>query len=216
MQIILLPKPTTQIPSDYLSKIRHEIQFLRQHCHFSDEKELANLVLHYLMSENRLGVPQAFLKVHCKIAHKSYELKLESYLQKTEKTSFGWADILLVNKSCGVYRLRIAPHTSIATHIHRRTQEKECALSDGLLLQGKALKAGEIRIWPLNFPHRYDNRTSLEQSILCIDEPAFDPNDEIFVNINVDKLEDLGEENSQAFSTNQQEGFYDLDLSIDQ
>ena len=37
--------------------------------------------------------------------------------------------------------------------------------------------------WPRNFPHRYENRTDLEQSFLCIDRPAFIPTDEIEVEI---------------------------------
>lgn len=195
MQIVLHPKATIQIANDYLAKIRHEIQFLRQYCPFSDENDFASLVLTYLMSENRLA-PQPFLKAHCRTAHTHKAYEYESDFQpKSEKTNFGWVDTLFVDHNYGVYRLRIAPHSSIPTHIHRRTYEKECALTGGLLLQGKPLKVGETRIWPLNFPHRYDNHTLQEQSVLCIDAPAFDPDDEILVDTDIDQLEDLKEKN---------------------
>ena len=33
--------------------------------------------------------------------------------------------------------------------------------------------------WPRGFPHRYDNPTALEQSVLCVDRPGFIPTDEV-------------------------------------
>ena len=35
--------------------------------------------------------------------------------------------------------------------------------------------------WPKQFPHRYDNPMPIEQSILCVDRPAFLPHDEVEV-----------------------------------
>lgn len=100
-----------------------------------------------------------------------------------EEKSFGFVDIVFETRECGVYRERIHPHTILPTHFHRHLDESELVLGDGLWLQNEPVSAGMAHTWPRNFPHRYENRTDLEQSFLCIDRPAFIPTDEIEVDI---------------------------------
>ncbi len=84
-------------------------------------------------------------------------------------------DVIFEGEGAGLYRLRLKPGGHIATHVHRRTDEHELVLGTGLLCQGIAVEAGEATRWPREFPHRYDNPTGLEQTVLCVDRPAFMP-----------------------------------------
>ena len=58
-------------------------------------------------------------------------------------------------------------------------RESELVVSEGLLCQGRPVGPGTIHHWPLGAAHRYDNPTSTEQSLLCVDRPGFLPEDEI-------------------------------------
>ncbi|MGE0792465.1 MAG: dihydroneopterin aldolase [Sandaracinaceae bacterium] len=98
-----------------------------------------------------------------------------------EKKPFGTVDILETTRAVGIYRLNIAPGRGIPLHFHRHMQESELMLGDGLLCQGKPVAAGHWFAWPREAPHRYDNPTSEWRSILCVDSPPFDPNDEVEV-----------------------------------
>ena len=98
-----------------------------------------------------------------------------------EVRPFGEVDVVYDARDCGIYRLRIAPGCAIPTHVHRLMEESEMILTPGLLLQGKPVALGSARTWPFDVPHRYDNPTSEEQVILCVDRPAFVPSDEIEV-----------------------------------
>ncbi len=59
--------------------------------------------------------------------------------------------------------------------------ECELVLGSGLLLQGRPVLAGMGFRWPKHFAHRYDNPRTLEQTVLCVDRPAFLPHDEVEV-----------------------------------
>lgn len=100
---------------------------------------------------------------------------------EVEHKPFGEVDVVHVSQGCGIYRLRVAPGRSIPTHVHRVMDERELVLGDGLLLQAKPVAAGTGISWPKELPHRYDNPTSVEQTILCVDRPPFLPSDEIEV-----------------------------------
>jgi hypothetical protein len=54
-------------------------------------------------------------------------------------------------------------------------------VGDGLLVQGEPVASGLSHHWPQNYPHRYDNPSSLSQVVLCIDHPPFLPDDERLV-----------------------------------
>ena len=98
-----------------------------------------------------------------------------------EHKPFGRVDVLYEDEGAGIYRLRVKPGGSIETHEHRVMEESELVLGSGLLLQGKPIAAGTGLRWPKQFPHRYDNPMPIEQSILCVDRPAFLPHDEVEV-----------------------------------
>jgi FolB domain-containing protein len=98
-----------------------------------------------------------------------------------EKKPFGLVDVVYESKDCGIYRLRIGPGLSIPTHVHRVMDEHELVLGDRLLLQRKPVQWGTAHHWPKNHPHRYDNPSDVEQTLLCVDRPPFIPGDEIEV-----------------------------------
>ena len=110
------------------------------------------------------------------------------FQMKTETKHFGSVDIIFETKECGVYRERITPRTVLLTHVHHHLDEAELVLGSGFLLLGKPIEAGLAHSWPRGFAHRYENITDIEQSFLCIDRPAFIPDDEVEVDVPVEKL----------------------------
>lgn len=98
-----------------------------------------------------------------------------------ETKPFGTVDIVEETRHVGIYRLNVAPRRSIPLHVHRRMQESELILGDGLLCQGKPVSPGTVFRWPKEAPHRYENPTDRWQSILCVDSPPFIPEDEVEV-----------------------------------
>lgn len=110
------------------------------------------------------------------------------FIRKTETKKFGFVDIIFETRECGVYRERIAPKTVLPTHVHQQLDEAELVLGSGFLLQGRPVEAGLAHSWPRGFAHRYENVTEIEQSFLCIDRPAFIPDDEVEVDVPTDKL----------------------------
>jgi FolB domain-containing protein len=105
----------------------------------------------------------------------------DEYQLEREDKPFGRVDIVFQDEHVGIYRLRIAPGRSILTHEHRLMEESELVLGGGLLLQGQPVQAGTGLRWPKHFPHRYDNPQEVEQTVLCVDRPAFIPSDEVEV-----------------------------------
>jgi dihydroneopterin aldolase len=103
------------------------------------------------------------------------------YRYGEEHKAFGRVDIIYEDPGLGIYRLRVGPGRSIATHEHRVMEESELVLGSGLLLQGRPVPAGTGFRWPHHFPHRYDNPSAGEQTILCVDRPPFIPGDEVEV-----------------------------------
>ena len=100
---------------------------------------------------------------------------------ETEVTRFGRVDIVFETNEAGIYRLNVAPGSSIPLHVHRRMRESEMVLSEGLLCQGRPVQPGVVHHWPLDAAHRYDNPTDRYQTILCVDTPPFLEDDEIDV-----------------------------------
>ena len=115
----------------------------------------------------------------------------DDYSYDLEKTKFGTVDVIAEYKECGIYRLNVGPGLEIPTHVHKNMREREMALSDGLLLQGKPLKPGVAHSWPKDFPHCYKNPTAVPKTILCIDSPKFQRADEIPVNAQPTALDKL-------------------------
>jgi dihydroneopterin aldolase len=98
-----------------------------------------------------------------------------------EQKPFGTVDIIHETRDAGIYRLNIEPQRGIPLHVHRLMRESEMVLSAGLLCQGKPVAAGTVHRWPKGAAHCYHNPTRRHQTILCVDAPAFLPDDEIAV-----------------------------------
>ena len=106
---------------------------------------------------------------------------VDEYAYRAEEKDFGRVDVIYEGEGLGIYRLRVRGGGSIATHEHREMDESEMVLGSGLLLQGRPVPAGTAFRWPKRFAHRYDNPGATEQTVLCVDRPAFLPHDEVEV-----------------------------------
>lgn len=98
---------------------------------------------------------------------------------KQESRSFGSVDVIQETSDAGFYRLNLLPCHDIDLHVHRRMEESELVLSNGLCCQGAPAMRGTVRKWPLGLAHQYHNPTAAVQSLLCIDRPPFIESDEI-------------------------------------
>ncbi|WNG47294.1 FolB domain-containing protein [Archangium minus] len=127
----------------------------------------------------RLTKPEALGRVG--LASLQVHRTADEYRFELEEKPFGRVDIIFQDAHVGIYRLRIAPGRTIPTHEHRVMNEAELVLGHGLLLQGKPVPAGTGFRWPQHLPHRYDNPRPIEQTVLCVDRPAFIPHDEVEV-----------------------------------
>lgn len=99
----------------------------------------------------------------------------------SETKPFGSVEIVFENARVGIYRLNIAPGRTIPLHIHKRMRESEMVLTSGLLCQHQPVAQGVIFQWGAEQPHVYHNPSAYTQTVLCIDMPKFDPEDEIVV-----------------------------------
>ena len=177
---------------DY-ARLCGEIRFLLKACRFKLLEEAAETICAYVLAEptadsRRCSVDAVTLELTKPaalgdVATPSVRVYRDAseYSIEIEKKSFGRVDIITEGKGYGVYRLRIAPGSRIPTHVHRKMHEHELILGEGLLLQDSPVNAGWAHSWPLDFPHRYENPTDIEQTILCVDKPPFLPEDEVVV-----------------------------------
>lgn len=188
-----------QYTVDY-AQLSDEIDFLLRSCRFELLETAAEAICAYLLApptndatrmqitaatvclEKPTALPRGILPALT--VHRTFsEVKY-----REEQKPFGRVDIVYETPRCGIYRLRIAPQRSIPTHVHRRMDEYEMILGKHLLLQNQPVAVGTQIAWPRDFPHRYDNPSSVEQTILCIDRPAFIPDDEIEVHVPLSAL----------------------------
>jgi len=177
---------------DY-AKLSGELRFLLGACHFLLLETAAEALARYILAPPTPDAPRAQVQEvmvrltkpralgqgaipSLRIRRSASEVRYE-----VEENPFGRVDVIHETPACGIYRLRVAPGRSIPTHLHRKMDERELVLGAGLLLQGKPVAPGSAFHWPKELPHRYDNPSSVEQTILCVDRPAFDPADEIEV-----------------------------------
>jgi dihydroneopterin aldolase len=175
---------------DY-AKLFGELRFILQSCRFLLLEEAAQALCRYVLCTPtqdaaraqveavtlRLSKPQALssgavpsLEVHRLRQQQAYEV---------EEQIFGQVDIVYETQGCGLYRLRVAPGKEIPAHYHREMEEHELIIGSQLLVQGRPAKAGSARQWPHGLVHGYRNPSDMEQTILCVDRPAFIPADEI-------------------------------------
>lgn len=137
----------------------------------------------------RLTKPQA-LGGRC-VPAVSIERWAADFSPELEHNHFGTVDILHEGPACGVYVLHIPPGGSIPAHVHTTLFEAELVLDPGLLLNRRAVAAGEAHVWPAQVVHGYTNPTHTDATILCINRPRFDPKDELLVVPEPDELPDV-------------------------
>jgi dihydroneopterin aldolase len=177
---------------DY-ARIAGELRFLLESCDFRLLETAAEALCRYLLAPPTPDVGRAPLQaVTLKLtkpealggtglASLQVHRTVDEYRFEAEEKAFGRVDILFQDAHVGIYRLRIAPGRSIVTHEHQRMEEAELVLGHGLLLQRQPVRAGTGFRWPRRVPHRYDNPLAIEQTVLCVDRPAFIPEDEVEV-----------------------------------
>lgn len=184
---------------DY-ARLAGELRFLLESCQFLLLETAADALCRYLLAPPtddgpRAQVEEVLLRLTKPaalggIAVPSLEVRRTraevSYT--VEKKPFGQVDVVFAAKGCGIYRLRVAPGRTIPTHLHRVMEEAELVIGAGLLVQGRPVLPGTAHRWPRGFAHRYDNPTDIEQTILCVDRPAFLPDDEIEVEADLTPL----------------------------
>jgi dihydroneopterin aldolase len=184
---------------DY-GRIAGEIRFILTSCRFSMLETAAETLCRYLLAPPvedqgrvqieavglRIAKPKALAET-CLPSLEVYRAK-DEYVYAQEQKGFGHVDILCEAQGFGLYRLRIRPKGQIPTHFHKTMEEHELLLGSGLWVQGRAVPAGTAFSWPKNLPHRYDNPLDVEQSVLCVDLPAFVPSDEVEVEIPLEGL----------------------------
>lgn len=177
---------------DY-ARLAGEVRFLLESCRFKLLETAAEALARYILAPPTEDAPRAkvhavtvqltkpdalpghavpSLRIHRRFGDSSYPV---------ETKGFGQVDVVHEGNGYGIYRLRVRPGGFIPTHLHKVMEEHELILGSGLLLQGKPVRRGTAFHWPKNFPHRYDNPTQSEQTILCVDSPAFIPSDEVEV-----------------------------------
>lgn len=176
---------------DY-ARVAGELRFLLESAHFLLLETAADALARYLLAPPTLDTPHAKVEsvtltlkkpqaLEAAVPALTVHRRREEMFYEVEEKGFGRVDVIHASAECGIYRLRISPGCTIPTHVHRVMSERELVLSDGLLLQGSPIRAGTGLTWPREFPHRYDNPTAQELTVLCVDRPAFLPDDEIEV-----------------------------------
>lgn len=177
---------------DY-ARLSGELRFLLENASFRLLEAAADALCRYILAPPtpdlhraqvqavtlRLAKPEALSGGT--VAALAVHRRADEYRYAVEEKSFGRVDVIYEDGGAGIYRLRLKPGGAIATHEHREMEESELVLGSGLWLQGAPVAAGTGFRWPKGFPHRYDNPSAHEQTVLCVDRPAFLPHDEIEV-----------------------------------
>lgn len=172
--------------------LKGEIFFVLENIVLRDIKCLEHFLKRYLLSDGiRLGVTgrNNIHKINCtfeycqneKMEKLSFQGEANDVEVFVEHNAFGKVDIVYENDFCGLYRLRIAPGAEIPKHMHKQMSESELVVTDGLNLQNQPVRSGTSIQWPREFPHCYQNTAQTDQLVICIDRPAFKPEDEILL-----------------------------------
>ncbi len=168
---------------DY-ARVAGEIRFLLQSCRFHLLESAAEAIAAWLCVPASADAPRAqVLDVEVQIdkplalagaAIPSLNIRriATDLSPEIHEKATGYTDLLFATRECAVYRERLRPGASVPGHFHAQVEQAELILGSGLLVQGRPAEAGTARRWPRLFPHRYENPTRIEQSILCIDRPG--------------------------------------------
>jgi dihydroneopterin aldolase len=179
---------------DY-ARLWGEVRFLLQASRFLLLESAAEAIARYLLAPTTVDAPHGAVRevtVHLTkpralagagMPRLEIHRAAQDYTFAVEEKPFGQVDIIFATKSCGIYREHVRPHAAVPTHVHHHLDESELVLGNGLLVQGQPAAPGTARHWPRGFPHRWDNPTDKPLTFLCIDRPAFSPNDEVEVDV---------------------------------
>ena len=175
------------------ARLSGELRFILDSCRFELLESAAEALCRYILAPPTQDAPRARVQAVSLRLSKPRALGGQSmpslqvhrraeemqYAQETK--GFGEVDIIHEGTGYGIYRLRVRPGGTIPTHVHRVMEESELVLGAGLHLQGAPVRRGSAFRWPHGLPHRYDNPSDTEQTILCVDRPPFIPGDEVEV-----------------------------------
>ncbi|MBZ4407045.1 dihydroneopterin aldolase [Myxococcus sp. XM-1-1-1] len=172
-------------------RLAGELRFLLESCRFELLESAAEAICRYVLAPPTEDVPRAQVHAATVRVTKPHALgglaipslqvhrSAQEMVYGKEEKSFGRVDIIHEGTGYGVYRLRVRPGGHIPTHVHQKMEESELVLGGGLHLQHRPVARGQAFHWPRGFPHRYDNPSSTEQTVLCVDKPGFIPSDEV-------------------------------------
>lgn len=175
----------------HYGRLMGELRFLLEACRFELLESASEAVCRYVLAPptedgQRAQVRAATVRVTKPralggraVPSLQVHRTAEEMVYEREENAFGRVDVIHEGAGYGIYRLRVRPGGCIPTHIHQRMEESELVLGGGLLLQGRPVARGQAFHWEKGFPHRYDNPTDTEQTVLCVDRPGFIPTDEV-------------------------------------
>jgi len=184
---------------DY-ARLAGELTFLLEACRFRMLESAAEAIARYVLAPPTDESAQAQVQAVTLTLTKPEALagratpsvrihrRAAEYTYLIEEKPFGKVDIVYTATEHGIYRLRIRPGGHIPTHVHRTMDEQELVLGSALWLQGLPVSRGTAFHWPHDFPHRYDNPSTIEQTVLCVDSPPFSPEDEVEVDVPIAAL----------------------------
>jgi dihydroneopterin aldolase len=95
---------------------------------------------------------------------------------ESEARAWGAVDVIYVGRDCGVYRRRLAPRASIASHTG--VDEHELVLGDHVRVQRRAIPSGTAHHWSPESVRRYDNDADVEQGLLAVVRPSSMPRED--------------------------------------
>lgn len=103
---------------------------------------------------------------------------------EVELKDWGTVDVVAETAHQGFYRLTLAPGGLLPEHHHLHMHEAELIVGPGLVgwMDGRAprpLPLGTLHRWRHGQRHGYRNPGPRSASLLCMDAPPFDPDDEI-------------------------------------
>ena len=112
--------------------------------------------------------------------------QLSDVAYELETKTWGSVDIIYETQRCGFHRLNIHPGDELPMHYHRYMREQEWVMQGemDLLQEGEAprrLTAQEWIEFPMEHRHGYRNIGRTTASLLCMDSPPFNHDDEILV-----------------------------------
>jgi len=167
----------------HYARLTGELRFILEACRFELLESAAEAVCQYLLAPSAGGPARArVLEVSVRLTKPlalggaavpglQVHRTAEELGYAEREAPFGHVDVLHEGVGYGLYRLRVRPGGVIPAHGQAGVEESELVLGAGLLLQGHAVGSGTAFHWPRGFPHRYDNPTGREQTVLCVARP---------------------------------------------